>query len=107
LHGIKKGSTFAELFRKRYGKAENIERIATIEVVQETSLSVFNEGRYGNKSSLSIFHPRKNNDTKDPAFTRQSSPLGITPAREVRDTFSAKATTNEFFVCRILIFERK
>lgn len=41
LHGIKKGSTFAELFRKRYGKAENIERIATIEVVQETSLSVF------------------------------------------------------------------
>jgi len=49
----------------------------------------------------------KNNDTKDPAFTRQSSPLGITPAREVRDTFSAKATTNETFVCRILIFERK
>ncbi|WP_280123251.1 hypothetical protein, partial [Duncaniella muricolitica] len=74
-------------------KLRTLKRIATIEVVQETSLSVLNEGRYGNKSSLSIFHPRKNNDTKDPAFTRQSSPLGITPAREVRDTFSAKATT--------------
>ena len=36
---MKKGSTFAELFRKRYGKAENIERIATIEVVQEMSLT--------------------------------------------------------------------
>ena len=40
-------------------KLRTLKRIATIEVVQETSLSVLNEGRYGNKSSLAIFHPKE------------------------------------------------
>ena len=58
------------------------------------------------KFSVNFPPKEKQYDTKDPAFTRQSSPLGITPAREVRGPIREGNNTTTL-VCRVFYFRKE